>query len=198
MKGIICLMASCLLSVAVFAQSGAAKRIRVNQSDIEKKARMKVEAFQENCRDIGNVRISYEKKTARRGIIAMALSDFMPDAKIQITNFDKTVQDGKPVRTYLYNLAGLARNGYREIWISSFDCAVAEEFTKEANSDWYVGYVKVVQRFTAETKEGYRVSDMVERHVKVYARKKQLETTSGKIRVVWDVKLGDISARNID
>lgn len=198
MKGIICLMAICLLSVTVSAQSGSVQRIRVSQSDIEKRAKMKVEAFQENCRDIGNVRISYESKTAPGGIIETALSEFMPDANIRITGLDGISYSDKPVKRYLYRLAELARDRYRKIWISSFDCAVAEEFTKEANSDWYVGYVKVVQRFTADTKEGYRVSDMVERHVKVYAREKQLQTVSGKIRVVWEVKLGDISARNID
>lgn len=198
MKGTVCLMAVWLLSAVVSAQSGLAQRIRVSQSDIEKKAKMKVKAFQENCRDIGNVRISYEAKTAPEGIIEMALLDFMPNANIRITSLDGVSYSDKSVKTYLYRLAGLAHNRYREIWISSFDCGVAEEFTKDANSDWYVGTVKIIQRFTAETKEGYRVSDMVERHVEVYARKKQLQTTSGKERVVWDVKLGDISARNID
>lgn len=194
----ICLMVIWLFSVTVSAQSSSTQRIRVSQSDIEKKAKMKVEAFQENCRDIGNVGISYEEKTAPGGMIEMALSEFMPDANIRITGLDGVSYSDKPVKKYLYRLAGLARAHYREIWISSFDCAVAEEFTKEANSDWYVGYVKIIQRFTADTKEGYRVSDMVERHVKVYARKKELQTTLGKTRVVWDVKLGDISARNID
>lgn len=195
---IIYLMVIWLFSVTVSAQSSTAQRIKVNQSDIEKKAKMKIEAFQENCRDIGNVRISYAEKTAPGGIIEMALSEFMPDAHIRITGLDGISYSDKPVKKYLYRLAGLARDHYREIWISSFDCAIAEEFTKEANSDWYVGYVKIIQRFTADTKEGYRVSDMVERHVKVYARKKELQTTFGKNRVVWDVKLGDISARNID
>lgn len=168
------------------------------QQSIETEAKKKVETFQENCRIVGNTGKTYDEKTCIGGIIDVALEDFMGNAKIQITNFDGSVQKPKTIRRYLLNLALLARDRYREIDISSYDCAMASDFVPDPNREgWYVGEVKIFQRFSAVTKEFRRVEDVVERTTKVYAKRNKFYTGRGWT-VFWTVLLGDISAKTIE
>lgn len=168
------------------------------QDSIEAKAKEKVETFQENCRIVGSTGRTYDEKTCIGGIIDVALEDFMKESKIEITNFNGAVQRPKTIRRYLLNLALLARDRYREIEISSYDCAMASDFVPDPNrKGWYVGEVKIFQRFSAVTKEFRKVEDVVERTTKVYAKRNKIYTGKGWT-VYWTVLLGDISAKTIE
>ena len=168
------------------------------QRDLEKKAIEKVETFQKNCQIVADTHRTYSEKTCKDGIIDVALEDFMEDARIEITNFDGSVQKPKAIRRYLLNLALLSRNRYREISITWVNCAMSTNFVPDPNrKEWYVGEVKIIQRFSAITKEFRKVEDSVERITKVYAKRHEI-LANNKWVTYWDVMLGDIAAKTIE
>ena len=76
-------------------------------------------------------------------------------------------------------------------------------FVKDANmsrqtgQEWYVGEVTVYQKFNAVTHEGRIISDTVKRTMKVYATMNQIFGADGRVDTWWDIKLDDITAKNV-
>lgn len=194
MKRVICLMTVWFVSVSMWSQSNFAK---INSGEIPvEQVWALVERFQKNCQSVADASIPYGDKIEERGIIEMALSDFWEDATIEITNFDGTSQPSKSIKDYLYKLALLTDTRYSRIQITTVQAGIASEFRKDPNrKGWYVGYINVQQTFTADTKEGFRLSDVIVRKFKVYARKWELQSAD---KVYWDIKLGSITAKSIE
>lgn len=194
MKGVMCLIMLFFSSASLLAQSRDVK-IKPGEIPVEQVWAL-VEKFQKNCQSIADVSIPYGDKIEPNGIIEMALSDFWKDATIVITNFDGTSQPDKTVDEYLHNLALLADERYSKIKITSVQVGFASEFEKDPNhKGWYKGYIHVQQTFTADTEEGFRLSDVVRRKFAVYARKWELQSAG---KVYWDIKLGDVKAKSIE
>ena len=200
------LIALLTLSVGLTAQEY--KLTRTQQESLEKAAKEMVKTFQNNCRKIGDTRIPFDKKTGKGGIIEMALEDFLDKdtTNITITSLYGKSSETKPVKKYLYKLAILAKDVYREITITSYDCAMVSGFVRDPNlskngEEWYVGEVKVMQRFRAVTRERWIVEDLVEGVTKVYAKTNRIYNRIYNDRgwqPLWIVKLGDITAENIE
>ena len=200
------LIALLTLSVGLTAQEY--KLIRTQQESLEKAAKEMVKTFQDNCRKIGDTRIPFDEKTGKGGIIEMALEDFLDKdtTNITITSLYGKSSETKPVKKYLYKLATLAKDVYREITITSYDCAMVSGFVRDPNlskngEEWYVGEVKVMQRFRAVTRERWIVEDLVEGVTKVYAKTNRIYNRIYNDRgwqPLWIVKLGDITAENIE
>ena len=177
------------------------KLTQKQSESLKKAAESKVMRFQENCALIGGD-ASYQEKTCTGGYVDVAMEDFLKDAKIEITSLDGKTSSRKPVRRYLLNLALLKKNRYKSINITSYNCAMVSNFVKDANmsrqtgKEWYVGEVTVYQQFNAVTKEGRILHDTVKRTIKVYALRTQIYS-GGAVEEWWDIKLDDITARNI-
>ena len=200
------LIALLTLSVGLTAQEY--KLTRTQQESLEKAAKEMVKTFQDNCRKIGDTRIPFVEKTGKGGIIEMALEYFLDKdtTNITITSLYGKSSETKPVKRYLYKLATLAKDVYREITITSYDCAMVSGFVRDPNlskngEEWYVGEVKVMQRFRAVTRERWIVEDLVEGVTKVYAKTNRIYNRIYNDRgwqPLWIVKLGDITAENIE
>lgn len=187
------------LAMTSFAQR--AELSKTEQESVKKRAIQKVKTFQESCRKIADTHVAFWEKTCEGGMIEVTMQDFMDDAKIRITSLDGRSFSEKGVKQYLKRLALLSKNTYKEIDITSFDCSLASDFRPDPNrgEGWYVGEVKVTQIFRALRKGEYNVevTDKVVRTTKVYAKKSTLIVNQKNVPY-WDVKLGDIKARNID
>ena len=169
--------------------------------EIKEIAMKKVESFQADCKKIADSNIPFHKKTSKDGYIDVTMLDFMDGARIRITSLDGKSFTEKAVKQYLKRLALLSNRVYKEVHISSFDCAVSADFVPDRNKgkDWYVGEVQIIQVFRAIRKGEYNVevSDKVIRKTKVYAKRGSLIVNSRNVPY-WDVKLGNITAKNID
>ena len=169
--------------------------------EIKEIAMKKVESFQADCKKIADSNIPFHKKTSKDGYIDVTMLDFMDGARIRITSPDGKSFTEKAVKQYLKRLALLSNRVYKEVHISSFDCAVSADFVPDRNKgkDWYVGEVQIIQVFRAIRKGEYNVevSDKVIRKTKVYAKRGSLIVNSRNVPY-WDVKLGNITAKNID
>ena len=171
------------------------------QASLKEQAVKKVKSFQESCKKIADSDIPFYKKTSKDGYIDVTMLDFMDGARIRITSLDGKSFTEKAVKQYLKRLALLSNRVYKEVHISSFDCAVSADFVPDRNKgkDWYVGEVQIIQVFRAIRKGEYNVevSDKVIRKTKVYAKRGSLIVNSRNVPY-WDVKLGNITAKNID
>lgn len=204
MKRIGFLLITLVLTIGLNAQERKYELTPTEQKSLEKAAKDMVRTFQENCRQVGDADIPFYEKTCKGGIIEVALEDFLhkDSTYITITSLYGGSPTIKPVYKYLHRLATLAKNTYKEINITSYDCAMATSFTRDPNlskngEEWYVGEVKIMQRFRAETKEHWVVEDLVKRVTKVYAKKNEIRRGRGWM-TYWSVKLGDITAETIE
>ena len=192
-----------LLGMSVGLSAQKYKLTQAEQESLEKAAKEMVENFQNNCRKIGDSKISSYEKIGEGGIIEVALEDFLnKDTNITITSLNGKSSETKSVNTYLHRLATLAKSVYREINITSYDCAMATGFVRDPNlsrngEEWYVGEVKIMQRFRAVTKEKWVIEDLVKRITKVYAKQSSIYIDDGW-QALWSVKLGDITAESIE
>ena len=189
----------CMVTVS-FAQQRATLS-RGDQESLKRQAIQKVETFQGYCKTIADATIPFHKKTSSDGYIDVAMQDFLADALIRITSLDGRNFTEKSVKSYLNRLALLSNRTYKEVNITSFDCSISADFVPDPNKgkDWYVGEVKVTQVFRAVRKGEYNivVSDKVVRKTKVYAKRGSLIMNHRSVPY-WDIKLGNITAKNID
>lgn len=188
----------CMVSIAFAQRVSLTAR---EQASLKEQAVKKVKSFQESCKTIADSDIPFYKKTSKDGYIDVTMLDFMDGAWIRITSLDGKSFTEKPVKQYLKRLALLSNRVYKKVHISSFDCAVSADFVPDRNKgkDWYVGEVQIIQVFRAIRKGEYNVevSDKVIRKTKVYAKRGSLIVNSRNVPY-WDVKLGNITAKNID
>ncbi len=189
----------CMVSIAFAQHISLTAR---EQASLKEQAVKKVKSFQESCKTIADSDIPFYKKTSKDGYIDVTMLDFMDGARIRITSLDGKSFEEKAVKQYLKKLALLSNRVYKEVHISSFYCAVSADFVPDLNKgkDWYVGEVQILQVFRAIRKGEYNVdevSDKVIRKTKVYAKRGSLIVNSRNVPY-WDVKLGNITAKNID
>lgn len=188
----------CMVSVAFAQHVSLTAR---EQASLKEQAVKKVKSFQESCKTIADSNIPFYKKTSKDGYIDVTMLDFLDDARIRVTSLNGKNFTEKPVKQYLKRLALLSGRVYKEVHISSFDCAVSADFVPDPNKgkDWYVGEVQIIQVFRAIQKGEYNVevSDKVVRKTKVYAKRGSLIVNHRNVPY-WDVKLGNITAKNVD
>lgn len=183
-----------LFNVSLLGQ--VKKLTRELQQTLNAQTKEMVERFERNCELIADKEKPFHKKTGFDGYIKVALQDFdREDRTIEITNGQK--KDTKTVYEYLNRLANLP---YGKIKITFADAYMTDEFkpSAEKGAGWYEGVASIVQKFEAYTKDGQPVfNDTVDRIVKIYAKEITVLDRRGKYNKKFQVRLGDIKARNI-
>lgn len=181
----------CIMACTVSAQKKKYDLPPSEQHNIQLAAIDKVNRFQSTCALIAGKKTTRVQKTS---YINTTMKDFQTNARIIITGFDGT-SENKPVREYLEKLSLLSER-YARIEITWTDCHITDEFEYDANTGMYIGWAQVTQKFNALTGERIPLNDVVERTVKIYA-KKTVVYDKNRVRKRWVIQLGDITARNI-
>lgn len=184
-----------VVAATAFVQFAHAQPSQAEAQDLRNEAMLKLDTFMKYVMMIGNRgEDDYDDETKQMAI-DRALALFKPDARMEVTSYNRENSNFYEMETYLYRLKDSLR--YDRINISFL--AEAIYFSPDdlrpvpGLEDTYSGIITVVQVFegsfdqNGEQKVAYR--DQVKKLVEVIAKKE--EYPQG---VKWQVILGDVSA----
>lgn len=170
--------------------------------EIKEIAMKKVESFQADCKKIADSNIPFHKKTSKNGYIDMTMLDFMEDAKIRVTSLDRKNFTEKPVKQYLKRLALLSNRVYKMEDFTLSDIAFSADFVPEPlrGKNRYVGelcYNRILKANHQDTGKKKHLNEKMAVRVRIHAHRKSI-VSDGKEGTFWDVKLGNITAKNLE
>ncbi|WP_373254615.1 hypothetical protein [Phocaeicola vulgatus] len=169
--------------------------------EIKEIAMKKVESFQADCKKIADSNIPFHKKTSKDGYIDVTMLDFMEDASIRVTSPDGKNFTGKPVKHYLKRLA-LSNRIYKMEDFTLSNVTFSADFAPDPlrGKNWYVGelcYNRILKANHQDTGRKEHLNEKMAVRVRIHAHRKSI-VSDGKEGKFWEVKLGNITAKNLE
>ena len=188
----------CMVSIAFAQRVSLTAR---EQASLKEQAVKKVKSFQESCKKIADSNIPFHKKTSKDGYIDVTMLDFMEDASIRVTSPDGKNFTEKPVKHYLKRLA-LSNRIYKMEDFTLSNVTFSADFAPDPlrGKNWYVGelcYNRILKANHQDTGRKEHLNEKMAVRVRIHAHRKSI-VSDGKEGKFWEVKLGNITAKNLE